>query len=124
MLIYYRTSNHNIDTVAPLPVAAEPRLPLPFGSGHVLPLPLTGPPGPNIQLCAGVWRSSAQRQRRYGGARQRCMAGTPRGAVGVFSDAESAFSDAEPSRYQACDANATTFAVVCGLVCAQMASQA
>eukprot|EP00964_Phaeocystis_antarctica_P090628 scaffold58013_cov67-Phaeocystis_antarctica.AAC.1 len=46
MLIYYRMSNHNIDTVAPLPVAAEPRLPLPFGSGHVLPLPLTGPPGP------------------------------------------------------------------------------
>eukprot|EP00964_Phaeocystis_antarctica_P012446 scaffold6858_cov67-Phaeocystis_antarctica.AAC.1 len=47
MLIYYRTSNHNIDTVAPLPVAAEPRLPLPFGSGHVLPLPLTGPLGPD-----------------------------------------------------------------------------
>ena len=23
MLIYYRTSNHNIDTVAPLPVAAD-----------------------------------------------------------------------------------------------------
>eukprot|EP00964_Phaeocystis_antarctica_P052916 scaffold31008_cov73-Phaeocystis_antarctica.AAC.1 len=47
MLISYRTSNHNIDTVAPLPVAAEPRLPLPFGSGHVLPLPLTGPLGPS-----------------------------------------------------------------------------
>ena len=45
VFIYYRTSNHNIDTVAPLPVAAEPRLPLPFGSGHVLPLPLTGPLG-------------------------------------------------------------------------------
>ena len=45
--IYYRTSNHNIDTVAPLPVAAEPRLPLPFGPGHVLPLPLTGPLGPS-----------------------------------------------------------------------------
>ena len=53
MLIYYRTSNHNIDTVAPLPVAAEPRLPLPFGSGHVLPLPLTGPLGPRAStfLC-------------------------------------------------------------------------
>eukprot|EP00964_Phaeocystis_antarctica_P116233 scaffold80196_cov67-Phaeocystis_antarctica.AAC.4 len=33
--------------LAPLPVAAEPRLPLPFGSGQSLPLPRTGPLGPN-----------------------------------------------------------------------------
>ena len=36
--------------LAPLPVAAEPRLPLPFGSGQSLPLPLTGPLGPTRGL--------------------------------------------------------------------------
>ena len=54
MLISYRTSNHNIDTVAPLPVAAEPRLPLPFGTGHVLPLPLTGPLRPIADATRGT----------------------------------------------------------------------
>ena len=38
-MLYYR--------LAQLPVAAEPRLPLPFGSGQSLPLPLTGPLGPS-----------------------------------------------------------------------------
>ena len=41
--------------LAPLPVAAEPRLPLPFGSGQSLPLPLTGPLGPK-------WRRQAVAQ--------------------------------------------------------------
>ena len=38
---------------ARVPFAAEPRLPLPFGFGHVLPLPLTGPLGPS------GWRGAA-----------------------------------------------------------------
>ena len=42
-------------TLPPLPVAQISRLPLPFGFGQVLPLPLTGPLGPSGRpylLCA------------------------------------------------------------------------
>ena len=44
--IQWRTPNQHTDTSLPLPVAQISRLPLPFGFGQVLPLPLTGPLGP------------------------------------------------------------------------------
>ena len=48
-------------TLPPLPVAQISRLPLPFGFGQVLPLPLTGPLGPSNSKAQG---SGGERQRQ------------------------------------------------------------